>query len=87
MATQSMNAVFAVASFCALDVDGDGIVDAKDIVRAFAKVGGVSHDEACEMAKLIMFKGDRANKERDGKLSFTEYECTTHAVGSARARC
>ena len=39
MATQSMNAVFAVASFRSLDKNNDGIVDANDIVSAFARVG------------------------------------------------
>jgi len=73
MATQSMRAVFAVASFRALDEDNDGVVDGEDIVRAFAKVGGVTHTEACEMAKLVMNKGDRSNGQRDGVLTFTEF--------------
>jgi len=73
MASHSMRAVFAVASFHALDVDADGVIDAHDIVSAFAKVGGVTHTEACEMAKLIMHTGDRSGGERDGKLSFPEF--------------
>ena len=73
MATQSMNAVFAVASFRQLDKDNDGVVDAEDIVSAFAKVGGVGYEEAVEMAKLIMFRGDRGDSAADGKLTFTEF--------------
>ena len=73
MAAQGMYGALAVGSFKLLDADGDGQVDAADIVKAFARVEGISFIEAQEIAKLIMAKGDRSEGKRDGKLSFAEF--------------
>jgi hypothetical protein len=63
----------AVSSFRALDTDGDGLIDAENMVSAFARVNGITYAEAVEMTKLIMHKGDRGGGKSDGTLSFTEF--------------
>lgn len=72
MAAHSVIAAMAVSSFNALDTDGDGSIDARDLVCSFAKVRDISYVEAVELTKLIMLKGDRDGGEADGKLTFTE---------------
>jgi len=73
MAAQSMVGALAVSSFRALDTDGDGLIDAENMVSAFARVNGITYAEAVEMTKLIMHKGDRGGGKSDGTLSFTEF--------------
>jgi hypothetical protein len=73
MASQSMLSALAVGSFRSLDTDGDGVVDAENLVSAFARVGGITFEEAVEMTKLIMHKGDRDAGLSDGRLTFTEF--------------
>lgn len=73
MAAQAMFGALAVSSFNALDTDGDGVVDAENLVAAFSRVGGITYEQACEMTKLIMHKGDRDGGQKDGKLTFTEF--------------
>ena len=75
LAAQGMIGALAVSSFESLDSDGDGLVDAGDIVRAFARVPGIEYTQAAELARLIVDRGDRSggNQRGDGKLSFAEF--------------
>ena len=84
MATQGMTAALAASSFLALDKDRDGVISASDIINAFSSVGGISYQQACEMARLIIVQGDLAHHAAggtggtgavagDGKLNFVEY--------------
>ena len=47
MAAQGMTAALAVGSFLMLDEDKDGVISAGDIISSFARVGGVTYEQAC----------------------------------------
>ena len=75
LAAQGMLSALSVGSYKTLDSDADGLIDMKDIVRAFARVDGISFEQSTEIAGLIMEKGDAGKRSNagDGKLSFAEF--------------
>ena len=59
----------------ALDTDGDGYLEAKDLVRSLATVPGVSKRQAMEVAQTVLKVADEMGDEgsSDGRISFNEY--------------
>ena len=67
-----LKAAVAVKDFKALDVDGQGFVEVKDLVSVFGAIPSVSKDEAMMMAHTIMRAADR-DTNLQGRLSFNEF--------------
>ena len=67
-----MTAALAIGGFRSLDTDNDGVINSHDLISAFASVAGVGYEEAVEATKLIITQADKANAERDGKITFVE---------------
>ena len=64
-----------IHSFNALDTNGDGYVEVKDLVRALAAVPGMSKRQAFEVAQTVLKVADveKDDGSADGRISFNEY--------------
>jgi len=70
-AEHGMRAAVAALQFRNFDFNANGLVEAEDIVQAFAKVEGVSALQAHAIATAIFKEADQG--ENQGSLEFAEY--------------
>ena len=61
--------------FTALDPDGNGYLEVKDLVAAYARIPGVSKKQALEVAATVLKVADKEVDDRQGtgKISFNEF--------------
>lgn len=74
-AQMGVRAASNIQSFNALDTNGDGYLEVKDLVRSLAAVPGMSRTQALEVAQTVLKVADVEKDEgsADGRISFNEY--------------
>lgn len=69
LALQGVTSALSAKTFQMLDVNNDGVIDASDIMAAYATVGGVTYGQAEELARLIVSEGDSVKTMMDEKFA------------------
>ena len=72
-AEHGLRAALAAVEFRQFDTDANGFVEAEDVVRAFAKVEGVTAEQAHAIATAIFKDADVSEGGKVGTLDYAEF--------------